>query len=177
MRVRFVTDMRLFRLEYGEAHVAIRAGSKPQEPDNVVQPLVFHDVALYASKGYADRVGLPKSEADLPRHRFIGHENIESRAPFFRWLASLVPHEAFVFRTNDNEAQLDAVKGGVGLGFLSVLAARDIPDLVEVMSPRQEWQSPLWLVTHVDLHRTPKVQAFLSALKEDAQRCNAPQGA
>lgn len=35
--VRFLTDMRVFRLDYGEAHVAIRAGAAPQEPDNVVQ--------------------------------------------------------------------------------------------------------------------------------------------
>ena len=30
--------------------------------------------------------------------------------------------------------------------------------------------APLWIVTHVDLHRTRKVQAFLSYLKEAAQR-------
>lgn len=34
--VRYLTGDRLFRLEYGEAHVAIRAGSVPDQPDNVV---------------------------------------------------------------------------------------------------------------------------------------------
>ena len=29
-----------------------------------------------------------------------------------------------------------------------------------------EWEVPLWLVTHVDLHRTTKVQAFLQHIKE-----------
>src|SRR5690606_20511062 len=36
--VRFLTGTRLFRLDFGEAHVAIRAGAAPSEPDNVVQP-------------------------------------------------------------------------------------------------------------------------------------------
>ena len=36
--VRLLTGTRLFRLEYGEAHVAIRAGNIPEQPDNVVRP-------------------------------------------------------------------------------------------------------------------------------------------
>ena len=47
-------------------------------------------------------------------------------------------------------------------------AARD-PELVEVMPPRDEWSAPLWLVTHVDLHRTTKVQTFLRFLKDRAK--------
>ena len=35
--IRYLTGDRLFRLEYGEAHVAIRAGAAPDQPDNVVQ--------------------------------------------------------------------------------------------------------------------------------------------
>jgi DNA-binding transcriptional LysR family regulator len=42
-------------------------------------------------------------------------------------------------------------------------------NLVEVLPTRAEWDSPLWLVTHVDLHRTRKVQAFLAHLKEAAK--------
>ena len=32
------------------------------------------------------------------------------------------------------------------------------------MPPRPDWSVPLWLVTHVDQHRTPKVQAISQAL-------------
>ena len=34
--------------------------------------------------------------------------------------------------------------------------------------PRPEWEAPLWIVTHVDLHRTLKVQSFLAHLKRAA---------
>ena len=43
------------RLEYGEAHVAIRAGSAPDQPDNVVQPFITQEVGLFASKDYVKR--------------------------------------------------------------------------------------------------------------------------
>ena len=57
--IRFLTSERLFRLEYGEAHVAIRAGGKPDQPDNVVQPFVSQHMALVASDAYVARHGLP----------------------------------------------------------------------------------------------------------------------
>jgi hypothetical protein len=41
------------------------------------------------------------------------------------------------------------------------------------MPPREEWVVPTWLVTHVDLHRSAKIQAALAALKEDARHCTA----
>ena len=173
LAVRYVTDLRVFRLEYGEAHLAIRAGSRPQEPDNVVQHLASLPIALYAARSYAAAKGLPEKETDLVKHRFVGPESAEVRAPFHRWLASRVPREAIVFRTNDNQAMEDAIQQGVGLGFLPVAVARRNPELVEAFRSDDEWTSTLWLVTHVDLHRTPKIQAALTALKHDARHWSA----
>ncbi|MBE2275771.1 MAG: LysR family transcriptional regulator [Rhodobacteraceae bacterium] len=167
--VRFLTDMRLYRLDYGEAHVAVRAGAAPEEPDNVVQPLIRMGTGLYAAKSYAEEHGLPETEADFPRHRFIAPENEASRAPFYRWLRDQVPPEAISFRTNEPASMEAALYGGAGIGFFAAYRAEGDPRLVPVMAPRPEWESPLWIVTHVDLHRTRKVQAFVSLLKEAAK--------
>ncbi|WP_376877145.1 LysR family transcriptional regulator [Albirhodobacter sp. R86504] len=166
--LRYITDLRVFRLEYGEAHVAIRAGNRPTEPDNVVQPFIERRVAMYASAEYIDRNGMPKSEADLQNHRFVGAENVETRAPWVRWLLERVSAERIVFRTNEFEAQVAAIAGGIGLGFLPMLGGYSREGFIEVMAPKPEWSFPLWLVTHVDLHRTPKVQAALTVLKNAA---------
>ncbi len=170
LRVRYVSETRLFRLEYGEAHVAIRAGGRPQEPDNVVQPLCTHRIGLYAGEAYVQRHGLPAGEDDLARHRFIGPIEPESRAPFHRWLAARVPAEAVTFRTNEARVQSDAVTAGAALGFLPVMQARTLAGLTEALPPRPDWDTTLWLVTHVDLHRTPRIQLFLAALKDDLKR-------
>lgn len=167
--IRFLTDLRVFRLDYGEAHVAIRAGNMPEEPDNVVQPLARLRTALYAAPAYIDRHGRPKDEADLIHHRFIGTDNPESRAPFARWMHATLPRDVVTFRASEPPALEAALTSGVGLGFLSLHAARRHPDLIEVLPTRPEWDAPLWIVTHVDLHRTRKVQAFLAALKEAAK--------
>ncbi|MFC3113913.1 hypothetical protein ACFODN_12830, partial [Rodentibacter caecimuris] len=73
---------------------AIRAGARPTEPDNVVQPLGTNHMALYASADYLDRMGRPAGIGDLDGHRFIGADTRESRAPFYRWLAETQPAEA-----------------------------------------------------------------------------------
>lgn len=167
--VRYLTGERLFRLEYGEAHVALRAGSVPSQPDNVVQPFLRLRMSLVGSDRYAARWGWPLSEADLASHRFVGLDDTEGRAPFNGWLAALAPRERVVFRVRDDGAYLAGIGAGAGLGFLGHLEAREVPGLREVLPHRPDWVVPLWLVTHVDLHRTPKVQAALQFLKERAR--------
>ena len=168
--IRYLTDMRLFRLDYGEAHIAIRAGEVPQEPDNVMQALAVMRVGLYGSKGYISRHGMPAGEADLTKHRFIAADGRENRAPFHRWLQERVPAEQFVFRVTEPAATEAAVRAGIGLGFFAVTEAAENPDLVQVLPSRPEWESQLWIVTHVDLHRTLKVQSFLTHLKATAAK-------
>ena len=167
--VRYLTGDRLFRLEYGEAHVAVRAGAAPDQPDNVVQPFFRQDFALYASEGYVAQHGVPAGCDDFAAHRFVGADDAQTRAPFLRWLHDSAPAANIVFRSGDVHAQRNAILGGAGIGFVSVLQAAEVPGLVQVMAPRPEWAAPLWLVTHMDLHRTTKVQTFLAFLKERAR--------
>ncbi|MDO8884871.1 MAG: LysR family transcriptional regulator [Pseudotabrizicola sp.] len=166
VQVRFLTDMRVFRLDYGEAHVAIRAGAAPEEPDNVAQPLAHIRTGLYAAKSYIARHGQPRDETDFAGHRFVCVDSESTRAPFYRWLRNTVPASAISFRGTEPAALEEAVHRGTGIGFVSVYKANCSNDLVEILPPRAEWDAPLWIVTHVDLHRTRKVQAFLAHLKE-----------
>ncbi|NEX47685.1 LysR family transcriptional regulator [Pseudotabrizicola algicola] len=169
VQVRFLTDMRVFRLDYGEAHVAIRAGAAPEEPDNVAQPLPPIRTGLYASRDYIARHGQPRDESEFANHRFVCVDSETSRAPFYRWLRSTVPASAISFRGTEAAALEEALLRGAGIGFLAAYKASANPDLVEILPPRQDWDAPLWIVTHVDLHRTRKVQAFLTHLKEAAK--------
>ncbi len=171
--IRYLTGERLFRLEYGEAHVAIRAGNAPDQPDNVVQPFVREAMGLYASRDYIARHGKPASIEDCAAHRFVGHDSDDSRAPFNRWLAAQVPKAALTFRSADVRTLEQAILAGAGIGFVPVTEALRHDSLVEVLPRSEDWSAPLWLVTHVDLHRTTKVQTFLRFLKEAAKDWSA----
>ncbi|GHG85948.1 LysR family transcriptional regulator [Pseudodonghicola xiamenensis] len=167
--VRFLTGERLFRLEYGEAHVAVRAGSAPNQPDNVVQRFADLPIAVYASKSYIAAHGRPETVEDFAHHRFVGDDDPDTRAPFSKWLQAHIPAEAVTFRCNSGDALQEAILAGAGIGFMAVWEASRHEDLVQIMPPQPDWSGALWLVTHVDLHRTNKVQAFLKFLKDRAQ--------
>jgi DNA-binding transcriptional LysR family regulator len=168
LRVKYLTGERLFRLEYGEAHVAVRSGPPPDQPDNVVQPLMQMQSHLVAAESYIERHGVPAEPADLARHFFVGIDRSISRAPFNAWIEALVPADRITFQTDDTTAMFEAVLAGAGIGFVSSAWLKRVPGIVEVLPPRPEWQTPSWLVTHVDLHRSTKVQAVLKVLKAAA---------
>ena len=165
--VRYLTGSRLFRLEYGEAHVAIRAGSPPTQPDNVVQEFQKICIGLYASKDYLAINGTPADETQLARHRFISYDEPQSRAPYHQWLKDNVSLDQVTYRVADDPSMQQAILAGAGLGFMGEKRAENHPELVRVLPSRPEWEVPLWLVTHVDLHRTAKVQTFLKFLKSE----------
>lgn len=165
--VRYVASGKILELAYGEAHLAVRAGRKPEHADNVVRPFMRLETTFYAHTRYVERRGLPTSEAELTRHDFVSHED-SSRAPFFRWLESIVPAERIVLRSRSQRVLLESVRAGLGIGFVPMFVASADPDLHQVVTPRADWAMPFWLVTHVDLHRTAKVQAISHALQEVA---------
>lgn len=168
LRVRLVTDTRVFRLEYGEAHVAIRAGKLPDEPDNVVQPFFTETLRLVASRSYVERFGM-LTEENVGSHRFVGSTEDLPRAPYFKWLTDNVPNSAIYFRTSSLEASKEAVMAGIGIGFVPSWDRDGTEDLVEVLPAMEDWTAKFWLVTHMDLHRTAKVQTFVRHLKDQVK--------
>lgn len=174
VELHYKSDARLFRLEFGEAHVAIRAGAVPQEPDNVVQPFISMRFGLYAHPDYLrDALGTtePPKAGTLSKHRFVLQAD-DSRAPFAQWLEDAAPGGRVVLRTSDSNATTEAVRAGVGIGFLPQCPGERqgerLAGLVPVPTPGHSFAVDSWLVTHVDLHRTTKVQSFLQELKSAA---------
>ncbi len=168
LAIRLETSGRLFRMEYGEAHVAIRAGAKPEHPDNVVQQLAALETTLYASDAYVDRFGMPENELACAHHRFVGAVPSAVRAPFHRWMEANISPDQVFFRASDDRSVEAAIRSGIGIGFMGTNIGDQSEGLHRICDPKPEWTVPIWLVTHVDLHRTGKVQAAVQHLKKHA---------
>lgn len=160
IKLEFAAGADLARLEHGEAHVAFRAGRKPDTPDYVVTLFRHIRFGLYASRAYIRRRGHPTTK-ELPRHSFVGSFEHPARLPFSTWANTHVGGEAVALKSTDQQVIHHCVKDGLGLGFLPEHDSARDPDLVEIAPPSQDWSVPIWTVTHVDLHRTQKVQQFL----------------
>ena len=98
----------------------------------------------------------------------MGHDEAETRAPFNRWLAELAPRERVALPRLRGRL-LDAIVAGAGIGFVRAVDRRGPGRPRGGDAAARRVAAPLWLVTHVDLHRTAKIQAFLALLKERAR--------
>lgn len=172
--VTFIAVETPLKLEHGEAHVAVRTGSRPLSPDYVVQRAPGLRFGLYAHSDYVARRGAPSGPADFQNHDFIGRSEGAPRAPFGKWLDHNIPPERIVLRVTTPRSADAAILAGIGAGFMAEADARAHASLVEVLAPRASWATPLWLLTHVDLHRTKKIQAMLKRLKGALARPQRP---
>ncbi|WP_420861518.1 LysR family transcriptional regulator [Algirhabdus cladophorae] len=156
----------LARLEYGEAHIALRAGARPEHPDYVVAS--FGDIGfnLYAHEKYISQNGLPKDTSELHNHQFIAPPPNDSRLPFAQWIRDNIPLDRVALSSRNVEVNIAAIGAGIGLGFLPDHEAEASQGFHPVLPSNPDWTVPFWLVTHVDLHRTEKVQAMLKSIKD-----------
>lgn len=159
-RVLINTTNDMLRLEHGEAHVAIRAGRKPRHPDYVVKSLKRVDFGLYAHEDYRSRFGLPDTTQDLSRHRFILRDDRDGKMPFSHWIEQHVQPRMVALVTDDVWTSVEAICHGVGIGFLADHETQTRTGLHRVLDVKRSWYLRLWLTTHVDLHRSAKVQAI-----------------
>jgi len=165
VELEFVAGAQLARLEYGEAHIAFRPGPRPETPDYVVGTFGQIRYGLYASRDYIARKGTPVLPG-FDGHLFVGSIGHPSPLPYARWMNENVSQGRLALLTRNQTVQGVAIADGLGLGFLPEFEAMGNSDLVVVMPPTAEWSATLWVVTHVDLHRTEKVQEFLSWVRK-----------
>ena len=168
INLRILSDERVFKLEYGEAHLAIRLGKMPDDPDNIVIPLGRFRNAIYGSPVYFAARGKPQSEEDLARHMFVMQIGDSVRAPFARWLHGLPTPPREVMQTTSITAHDLAIQSGVGLGFLSQARAAEL-GLELAIAEQAEWGDDIWLVTHMDLHKMTKLQAMIQHIRKWAK--------
>ena len=135
VKLQFVADNRLARLEYGEAHIAIRAGPKPEELDYVVIPFTDVRFALYAHTRYIDRYGKPSRISELADHQFVGSLGKAYRYPYTSWMRNHVKPSAIALDAEHPQAILQGVLAGLGLGFVAEHDAAIHKDCLLYTSP------------------------------------------
>ena len=168
LRIKLISEERALKLEYGEAHLAIRAGVKPIGPDNIVKHLLPVQFGMYAHKNYVKEMGKIQSTDDISRHKYVLNTSIP-RMSMTKWIDDNVPLENVSFKSSDHTALDKAVSDGMGIGLYPTFLALENKELELVMPLIHEWRSDLWLVTHVDLHRTAKVKACSDLITKQAQ--------
>jgi DNA-binding transcriptional LysR family regulator len=159
-----------------EADIAVRM-VRPKQTALVAKRIGRLQIHLFAHRDYIARHGTPKDINELTKHTIIGFDRDDSLT--LDGLADLrVTRQLFAFRSDNDLAQLAALRAGLGIGGCQLpLAARD-DALVPVLPHIVAFGLEMWLVMHEDMRATQRVRllydhlaAELSAyLKADVAR-------
>lgn len=167
VRLRLMASEKVMRLETGEAHVALRAGPKPDATDSVIEDLGPVPICAYAHKDYVESEQIDLDDPDLIKKlSFISNQNRMGRPPHHAWIEQHVPSENVSLSFQDESMVMRAITSGLGVGFLPEFLARNYDDIVKFpFKPTQDIPH-LWVVTHFDLQRSSKVAAMVELLQE-----------
>ena len=107
-----------------------------------------------------------KSIQDIEGHRFISTVNKMDNIPQLLWLETHIPQNQIYFWASDFVSIKEAALNHMGIAPLVNWAIPQDTQLIPLFAPPETWSTKLWLVTHRDIHRTAKVQAFTQFLKK-----------
>ncbi|MBL8701842.1 MAG: LysR family transcriptional regulator [Alphaproteobacteria bacterium] len=169
--VELVTDIRTLDLGRREADIALRL-VRPRLGDLSVRRLGEVGYGLYAAARYVEARGMPDLEVQAAGHDVIDWPLDYTIIPQVPWLRRLVAAAPVVMRSGSAVARQAACAEGLGLALLPCVLADADPRLQRVPTrpaPVQE----LWLVTHRDLARMPRIRVVLDFVATEARRARA----
>jgi DNA-binding transcriptional LysR family regulator len=155
----------------GEADISLRSTKAENQPAGLVgRQLCIDDWALYCSRDYAARHGVPTTLAKLRKHAFIGGGGGNLWIHYQDWLQSLGLESQVAMHHATSGGLLSGVRSGFGIAVLPCVVADSDPDLVRCLPPRSDHGRNLWLFTHDRCRHTPRVRAVIDFLYERLSR-------
>lgn len=153
------------QLECDSAHAALVAGARPNHPDYVVRGICELEFGLYRRSDYNGEPGKSgdRRSSTIIRQKSTAVGDIPDLHA--QWLAALDHPIRRVLTCEHSNWVRNAIESGFGAGFLPRLIGDQQSNLVEAAPPRSEWRCDVWLVAHVDVVRSAKVQTLFRHLR------------
>ncbi|HEV7418005.1 LysR family transcriptional regulator [Tianweitania sediminis] len=151
-----------------EADIAIRM-NRPKQAALVARQVGTVPLSFFAHVDYVARKGLPQSPEELTQHDLIGPDRAQADLAVVEAFAPKVGRQAFGLRTDSHPAQFTAIRSGLGIGVLQRPVGLRHADLVPVLPETVVHELPIWIVTHEDLRRTPRIKTVYDYLVQQYQ--------
>ena len=146
-----------------DADLAVRM-TPPQQQALLTKAVGLIRLGLYAHRDYLARSGPLASFEDLANHAMIGFDRDEAVLRSIHVELARLP--AFSLRTDNQLAQLAAVRAGCGVGIIQQPIARHDPALIPVLRKAFTAHLDTWIVMHEDLRTTQRMRIVFDALVE-----------
>jgi len=155
-----VTDQML-DVAAGEADIAFRGSQSLADSSLVARKVSSTNWALYCSRAYANRMGLPATPADLKNHVVIGGTDEPQTIPGLQPVLRQAPGVTPTLKSTSMTNLFASIQAGLGIGPMPCITADADPDLVQVFPPDPESMAYTWIITRPELKDAPRVRAFI----------------
>lgn len=147
-----------------EADIAVRM-VRPTQNALLAQRVGSVLLGLYAHRRYLEAHGAPR-RMDDPGVAAIGFDRDQQMLRSLRESQINVDREGFALRTDNDLAQLAALRAGFGVGACQAPIARRDPDLVAVLEDAFRYQMEVWVAMHEDLKTSRRMRLMFDWLVE-----------
>lgn len=148
IQVELVASNEVTNLLRREADIAVRM-VQPDQASLVARRIGKVTLGAYADRDYLRRCGTPRQPQDLLAHELIGYDRDDSILRGFASFGFPAGSDAFAFRTDDMIAYWQAVRAGLGIGFIADYVARADARVQPVLPMLSIPALPVWLARTV----------------------------
>lgn len=156
-------------LLFREADIALRM-YRPTQLDIVAAHVTDLPVGLYAARGYLDRVGRPRTQAEVMTMDFVGFDANDTIIRVMREAGLEVGRAFFGMRCDDQAAYWQLVRAGCGIGGMQVAVGEAEPGVERVMPQMELPALPVWLAAPAALRHSPRIRMVWDRLAEGLRR-------
>ncbi|MBD3664749.1 LysR family transcriptional regulator [Sulfitobacter aestuariivivens] len=147
-----------------EADIAIRH-VRPDQPDLVARLVREASGHFYAAKSLLARVGHPRTKADLARMDWVSFGDTGRMIDYMVDLDIPVSADAFRVGSENGIVAWELARAGLGVCPMDDDVAARAPDMERVL-PDVLVTFPVWLVTHREIHTSPRIRLVFDLLAE-----------
>ena len=165
IQVELVASNDVTNLLRREADIALRM-VRPDQSSLVARRIGTVALGAFAHRDYLRRRGVPRQPTDLLAHELVGNDRNEDILRGFAALGYPVGREQFAFRTDDLMAYWQAVRAGLGIGFVAHYMARTDPEVQPVLPMLKPPPLPIWLTVHREIRTSARIRAVYDFLAE-----------
>ncbi|MGB1090757.1 MAG: LysR family transcriptional regulator [Oceanobacter sp.] len=156
-------------LSSGDAHVAIRMGDQPKEPDLIARPIMPMKMEYFATDAYINRYGKPSSLAEINQHYWVIPSGKKQKLNGIRQLVEELDQNRIVFQSNSFSDIYSAIQEGMGIGPIDGLQrfVGSATPLRKISLGINGPDSIMWFVYHKDMRGSARIKALQDFMLEN----------
>ena len=169
VQVELVASNEVSNLLRREADIAVRM-VQPEQASIIARRVGKVTLRACAHQDYLRRRGVPRQPNDLLAHDLIGGDRNDDTLKGFAAQGLVVGREQFAFRADDLIVVWQAVRAGLGVGFVSEHLIRSDPAVIPVLPKLKIEPLPVWLAVHKEIRTSKRIRAVYDFLADALPR-------